>query len=114
MSEQRLIYESKPRMVVDRYYTDAIADIYHHTYGQFVAYRNKKDDGGFHEAKDRRKYGTCPGCMHKFADDEIVYFAQAVYKNGKCLGNLLACEDCYSRFNAPDLSSERLTSKRAS
>jgi hypothetical protein len=103
MEERRVIYTSKPRTVIDKYETEFIAPENWGTFGEFIGARRPKQHSRYspeeREAKDRRKYGKCPGCQKKHADDDKIYFAQSVYKNGKCLGNLFACEACALAFN---------------
>lgn len=100
--------ETEPKVVIDTYRCSLIVNRDYGTFGEFLdvrrrrydmGYRYRGDDGDDKERKDRKKFGTCPGCGHKFADAEKVYFAQSVYKNSKCLGNLLACENCMKRVN---------------
>ncbi len=106
--ERKVIYRSKPRTVVDVFETDYVAPEVWSKFGEFIAVRRRPHDnspfgrrlsGDEKEAKNRRTFDKCVGCRRKFSDDDNIHFAQSVFKNGKCLGNLFACDDCAARFN---------------
>ena len=112
MPELKLIRETKPRTIIDRYYTELIVPKPFSTLGSFIKARRPSWDSRISaeekETKDRRKYGTCIGCGHKFSDEENMYFAQSVRKNSKNLGNLMACENCARAFNNGRLETDTL------
>lgn len=101
-SEAKVIRITDPHTTVDVYKTRYIQLKDFGTFGGFIAARKRPSrirTADEQEAKDRRKFGTCPGCGRKFNDSDMVHFAESVYKNGRCLGNLLACSPCANGFN---------------
>lgn len=106
-AKQKTIRVTKPRTITDKYTASHIQQSDWGTFGEFIASRAKGSSrytAAEKEAKDRRIFGACPGCGQKFNDNDRIHLAASVFKNGKCIGNLLACDTCAEAFNAEEAS----------
>ena len=103
----RLFLRTVTKTITDKYECLSISDNNNCTLAEFVAARRKRYDMGYSyrgdngddkERKDRKKFGKCVACGRKLTDHEPTYFACGCFKNGKPLGNLFACGECYKKF----------------
>lgn len=87
----KLIFTTKPRIVVDKWEIGAITDRMTYEFGHFIEIRGNRQT-------DIRHFAKCPACQAKHKPTDKVYSAFGVIKNGKHIGNLFACASCFVRY----------------
>lgn len=65
------------------------------TFGWFMGVRGR---GGRDTTADRKRYERCAICRAPFGDDDPVHMVFNVQRNGKTVGNRLACGGCASKY----------------